>query len=88
MKACAGVVDLAKLGIDDEIYTLKFGGPAASIQYTVSLVQWVNRMLPAQGSSGSRPGDAPTLTMELGSPGSDVLLKLSTIFAMTPLSQT
>ncbi len=63
------------------------GGPAASIQSTVSLVQWVNHRLPAQGSSGSRPGDAPTMTMELGSPVSDVSLKLNKIFALTPLSQ-
>jgi hypothetical protein len=29
---------------------------------TVSLVQWVNCLLPAQGGSGSLPGDAPTCT--------------------------
>jgi hypothetical protein len=31
------------------------------------LVQWVNHMLPAQRGSDSRPGDAPTHTMEPGS---------------------
>ncbi len=42
------------------------GGPAITLQYTVSLVQWVNRLLPVWGVSGSRPGDAPILTMESG----------------------
>jgi hypothetical protein len=41
--------------------------PALPFHYTVSLVQWVNRLLPATGGSSSRPGDAPTL-LELGSP--------------------
>jgi hypothetical protein len=53
------------------------GGPAASFQHIVlldpvSLVQWVNGLLPAQGDNASRPGDAPTLTMEPGSPANDV----------------
>ncbi len=34
------------------------GGHATSFQYTVSLVQWVNCLPPAEGDSGSRPGDA------------------------------
>jgi hypothetical protein len=41
--------------------------------HTVSLVQWVNRLLPATGGNGLRPGGAPTL-LELGSPVSIVLL--------------
>jgi hypothetical protein len=39
-----------------------------------SNTQWVNHLLPVKGVSGSRPVDAPTLTMELGSPFSAVLL--------------
>ncbi len=35
-------------------------GPAISLQYTVSLVQWVNHLLPVQAVSGSHPGDAKT----------------------------
>jgi hypothetical protein len=38
------------------------------------LVLRVNHMLPAQEGSSSRPGDAPTLTMELGSLVSNVSL--------------
>ncbi len=34
------------------------GGPAISHHYTVSLVQWVNYLLPIQGVSGLHPGDA------------------------------
>ncbi len=49
-------------------------GHAATVQCTVSLVQWVNHLLPSHGGSGFSPGDAPTLTMELGSPISDVPL--------------
>jgi hypothetical protein len=41
------------------------GSPAISLQITVSLVQWVNRVLPNTGGSGSRPGGAHTL-QELG----------------------
>ncbi len=37
------------------------GGPAASFQYTVSLVQWVNRSLPAQGAAVPVPGMHPHL---------------------------
>ncbi len=48
------------------------GGPAASLKYTVSQYQWVNHMF---GGSGSHPGDAPTLTMELCSPVRDVSLQ-------------
>ncbi len=29
------------------------GGPAASLQYTVSLVHWVNRLIPAWGGGGA-----------------------------------
>jgi hypothetical protein len=47
-------------------------GPAASLQDTVSLVQWIYRLLPTQGGSGQRPGDASTPTIEPGSPVSDV----------------
>ncbi len=32
------------------------GGPAATAQYTVSLVQWVNRLLPAKGQCFPTPG--------------------------------
>jgi hypothetical protein len=45
-----------------------------SHHYTVSLVQLVNHLLLARRDSGSCPRDAPTLTMELGSPVSDVSL--------------
>jgi hypothetical protein len=38
-----------------------------SLSTTVSLVQWVNRLLPATGGSGSLPRGAPT-PLELGSP--------------------
>ncbi len=53
-----------------------YGGPAASLQDTVSMVQWVNRLFPAWGGRGLQPdpGDAPTLSMELGCPMSNVLL--------------
>jgi hypothetical protein len=51
------------------------GGPPASLQYTVSLVQWVNHLFPGKGGCGLRLGDLPTLTMEPGSPVSDVSLK-------------
>jgi hypothetical protein len=44
-----------------------------SHHYTVWLVQWVNRLLPTLGVSGSCPGGAPTF-LELGSSVSDVLL--------------
>ncbi len=43
-----------------------------SHHYTLSMVQWVNLLLPAQAGSDSRLGDAPTLTMEPGSPVGDV----------------
>jgi hypothetical protein len=43
-----------------------------SHHYTVSLVLWVNRLLPALGGSGSFPWDAPIL-LELRSAGSDVM---------------
>ncbi len=46
---------------------LYFGGPAASLQYTVSLVQWLIRLLSAQWGSVLHPRDAPTLTMAPGS---------------------
>jgi hypothetical protein len=36
-----------------------------SHHYTVSLVQWVNRLLPAKEGSSLHPRDAPTLP-ELG----------------------
>ncbi len=36
------------------------GGPAISLQYTTSLVQWVNRLLPVSGLSGSHPRDGQT----------------------------
>jgi hypothetical protein len=49
------------------------GGPAASLQYTVSLVQWVNCLLLALGGRGLHPGDAPTLTMEPCSPVSNAI---------------
>ncbi len=39
-----------------------------SLLYTVSLVQWVNPLLPVLGGSSSHPGDAHTLTIEPGSP--------------------
>jgi hypothetical protein len=41
-------------------------------RFTVSLVQWINRLLPAQRGSGSRPGDSLTLTM---GPSCPVLLQ-------------
>jgi hypothetical protein len=44
------------------VKTTLCGGPAASLQYTVSLVNWVNRLLPTQGGSCSPLGDAPTLS--------------------------
>jgi hypothetical protein len=47
-------------------YSENCGGPAISLHNTVSLVQWVNRLLPAQGVSGSRPGDEQAHTMEPG----------------------
>jgi hypothetical protein len=42
------------------------GGPAISHHNTVSLVQWVNCLLPIKGVCDSHPGDAPILIMELG----------------------
>jgi hypothetical protein len=39
--------------------------PAFSFHYTVSLVKWVKRLLPATGGSSLRPRGAPTLP-ELG----------------------
>ncbi len=36
------------------------GGPASSFHNTVSVVQWVNRLLPVQGVSGSCSGDEQT----------------------------
>jgi hypothetical protein len=44
--------------------------------YTASLVQWVHHLFPPKGGSSSHPGDAPTLTMEQGSPVSDCLATL------------
>ncbi len=38
------------------------GGPAVTIPYTVSLVQWIKRLLPDIGGSGCAPGVQPTLT--------------------------
>ncbi len=57
-----------------KLLVLTCGGPAASLQYKVSLVQRVNRLFPNWGGSGSRPDDAPTLTMESSTPVGDVLL--------------
>ncbi len=37
------------------------GVPVASLQYTVSLVQWVKRLLPAQGAAVCIPGMHPHL---------------------------
>ncbi len=39
-------------------FLLYCGGAAISHHYTVSLVQWVNHLLPVQGVSSLRPGDA------------------------------
>jgi hypothetical protein len=53
-----------------EVY---WGGPAISHHYTVSLVQWVNLLLPTEGVSSSHPGNALS-QWNLVSPVSDDLL--------------
>ncbi len=53
------------------------GSPVELLHFShfhhVSLVQWINRLVPATGDSGSRLGGA-THTLELGLPVSTVLL--------------
>jgi hypothetical protein len=52
------------------------GGPAASLQYTVRLTGPVGQQFASRlGGSSSRPRSASTLTMEPGSPVSNVLLR-------------
>ncbi len=55
-------------------------GPATSLQYTVSLVCGSTVSFPPRGGSSLHPWDAPTLTMEPGSPVSGVSLHLLLLF--------
>ncbi len=64
------------------MYRECYGGPAASLQYTESLVQWVNRLPPAQWGGNSCPGDAPTLTGNR-----DLLLAMSCYSAVIPFNK-